>query len=171
MENMETKCCTKCGLHQPATTEFFPKYYDGLFAWCRTCKREYQLIYNKTDAGKASQKKYDKTDKGKKNNLKGTKKYVRKTKGIYGIFDNKDNCLYIGASSQFNGRINTHKHAINNLEQAAKHRKSMLTLYEELAQYDYISFRLIEECLREDLRDRETYYISIYNPKFNINKK
>ena len=168
---METKCCTKCGLHQPATTEFFPKHYDRLFAWCRTCKREYQVNYNKTDAGKASQKKYYSTPKGKKMNHEGTKRYVRKTKGIYGIFDNQNNCLYIGASSQFNGRINSHKHAINNLEQAAKHRKSMLPLYEELAQYESISFRLLEECYREELRIREEYYIFIYNPKFNIYKK
>jgi len=168
---METKVCSKCGEHKPATTEFFPKNYDKLFAWCRSCKRAYQLVYNKTDAGKSSQKKYDKTLKGKKNNLKGTVKYARKTKGIYGIFDDQDNCLYIGASSQFNGRISVHKALINNLDSAAKHHKSMLHLYEELAQYNSVSFRLLEECLREDLRNRETYYISIYNPKFNKNNR
>lgn len=168
---METKCCTKCGEHKPSTTEFFPKYYDGLFSWCKLCKRAYQLIHNKTESGRASQKKYNATPKGRKNNNEGTKKYMRKTKAVYGIFDNQDNCLYIGASSQFNGRIIAHKHAINNLEQAAKHRKSMLPLYEELAQYDSISFRILEECYREELAIREAYYISIYNPKFNIYKK
>ena len=168
---METKCCTKCGEHKPATTEFFPRQYDGLFCWCRTCKRAYQLVYNKTEAGRASQKKYDKTPKGKKNNVKGTKKYSRKTKGIYGIFNDQDECLYIGASSQFNGRISVHKSLINNLDSAAKHHKSMFRLYEELAQYDSVSFRLLEECYREELKDRETYYISIYNPIFNIYKR
>lgn len=170
MEN-EMKCCSKCGENKPATTEYFPRNYDGLFNWCKTCKRAYQLIYNKTDAGRASQKKYDKTPKGKKNNLKGTKKYIRKTKAVYGIFDNQDNCLYVGASSQFNGRVSTHKYQINNPDSAAKNHPSMLHLYEELAKYDYVSYRVLEECLREDLRDRETYYISIYNPKFNKNKK
>lgn len=168
---METKCCTKCGEHKPATTEFFPRQYDGLFSWCRECKREWQNIYNKTPQARASQKKYDKTDKGKKTNNKGTKKYIRKLKGIYGIFSAENECLYIGASSQFNGRIISHKHAINNLDQAAKHRKTMFHLYEELAQYENVSFRLLEECYREELKDREAYYISIYSPKFNIYKK
>ena len=168
---MENKVCTKCNCSKPATLEHFPKYYDGLFTWCRGCKREYQATYNKSEAGRLTQKKYCTTPKGRKNNLKGTVKYMRKTKAVYGIFDNQDNCLYVGASSQFNGRVVSHKHAMNNLEQAAKHRKSMLPLYEELSQYDYISFRILEECLREELRDREAYYISIYNPKFNIYKK
>ena len=168
---METKCCTKCGEHKPATLEFFPKNYDKLFAWCRNCKRAYQLVYNKTDAGKASQKKYDKTPKGKKNNNKGTKKYVRKTKCIYGIFDNENNCLYVGASSQFNGRVQTHKYQINNIDSAEKNHPSMLHLYQELAQYESVSYRILEECLREDLAITESYYISIYNPKFNIYKK
>lgn len=168
---METKCCTKCGEHKPATTEYFPKHYDGLFSWCKLCKRAYQLIHNKTESGRASQKKYEQTPKGKKTNFKGTQKYVRKTKGIYAIFDNQDNCLYIGRSSQFNGRIIAHKHAVNNLEQAAKHRKSMLHLYEELAQYDYISFRLLGEYPKEELVEQEQYYIRLYNPLYNKNSK
>jgi len=168
---METKVCTKCKCSKPATTEHFPRQYDGLFAWCKPCKRSWQLIYNKTDAAKASQKKYDKTDKGKRNNNKGTKKYIRKTKGIYAIYSDQNEVLYIGASSQFNGRIVAHKHALNNLDQAKKHRKSMFHLYEELAQYENVSFRLLEECYREELKDREAYYISIYSPKFNIYKK
>lgn len=167
---METKQCTKCSMHMPATTEFFPRQYDGLFAWCKECKREWQNVYNKTDAARASQKKYDKTDKGKRTNNKGTKKYIRKTKAIYGIFSDQNECLYVGASSQFNGRIIAHKHALNNLDQAAKHRKSMFHLYEALSEYKNVSFRVLEECLREELKDRETYYISIYNPIYNKNK-
>jgi hypothetical protein len=167
----ESKQCTKCGESHPATTEFFPKYYDKLFHWCRSCKREYQLIYNKTAAGRASQKKYNATPKGKKTNLKGTVAYQRKTKGIYGVFSDKSECLYIGASSQFNGRITAHKHAMNNLDQAKKHRKSMLHLYEELSQYENVTFRLLEECYREELKDREAYYISIYLPIYNKYKK
>ena len=96
---------------------------------------------------------------------------MRKTKAVYGIFDNQDNCLYIGASSQFNGRIIAHKHAINNLEQAAKHRKSMIHLYEELSQYDSISFRLLGEFNRDELKEREAEYIAQYQPIYNIYKK
>ena len=168
---MENKICAKCNCSKPATLEHFPKYYDGLFAWCRECKRNWQSKYNKTDAGKRAQSKYSQTDKGKLNNIKGTTKYVKKTKGVYGIFDNQDNCLYIGASSQFNGRIIAHKHAINNLEQAAKHRKSMLHLYEELSQYDSISFRLLGEFNRDELKEREAEYIAQYQPIYNIYKK
>lgn len=168
---METKQCTKCGECKPATLEFFPKQYDGLFAWCRSCKREWQKVYNASAAGRSSQKKYNSTPKGRKNNNKGTKKYIRKTKGIYAIYSDQNEVLYIGASSQFNGRIIAHKHALNNLDQAKKHRKTMYHLYEELSQYENVSFRLLEECYREELKDREAYYISIYSPKFNIYKK
>jgi hypothetical protein len=168
---METKCCTKCGEYKPATTEFFPRQYDGLFSWCKPCKRSWQLVYNKSEAGRASQKKYDKTDKGKKTNNKGTKKYQYKTKGVYMITDNDGNCLYIGRSSQFNGRVVAHKHAVNNLEQAKKHRKSMLHLYEELAQYDTINFVLLGEYPREELKQMEQYYIQLYNPLYNKNSK
>jgi len=167
----DLKCCTKCGEHKPATTEFFPKYYDRLFTWCKECKRAYQNVYNKTPAARQSQKTYNATPKGRKNNNKGTKTYVRKTKAVYGIFDSEDNCLYVGASSQFNGRVQTHKHAINNMDSAKKNHKSMLHLYEELVKYDSVSYRILEECLREDLALIEAYYISIYNPLYNINKK
>ena len=166
----ELKQCTKCGKSHPATTEYFPKYYDKLFHWCKLCKREYQLNYNRSEAGRESQKKYNATPKGRKTNLKGTIKYQRKLKGVYMITDGENNPLYIGASSQFNGRVIAHKHAINNLEQAAKHRKSMLHLYEELAKYDTIHFVLLGEYDRDELKQRETEFIALHKPIYNIYK-
>jgi hypothetical protein len=171
MTDMETKICTKCSCSKPATTEFFPKQLNGLFSWCRECKREWQRTYNKSEAGIESQKKYNKTPKGKKNNFEGTKRYQRKLRGIYGIFDTQSgDCLYIGRSSQFNGRVLTHKYCINNLEQAHKHHPSMYHLYELLSHHHSVSYRLLGEFVREELNMQESEFIDNYKPIYNIYK-
>jgi hypothetical protein len=167
---VELKQCRECKCLKDNTGENFVVSHNKITSWCRVCKRAYQIIYNKTPAGIQSQKKYELTEKGKNTNLKGTKNYCYKLKGVYGIFDNNNVCLYIGRSSQFNGRVMAHKHAINNLDQAAKHRSSMLFLYQELAKCKSVRFELLQECEKSELNDVESFYIDKYKPIYNIYK-
>ena len=168
---VELKTCRDCGSKKEATPENFIFQLGKITKWCRDCKRAYQSKYNKTPNGKLSQKKYYQTPNGIQKSKEGVTRYNTKYKGIYGIFDINDKCLYIGASGQFNGRVVAHRHAINNLEMAEKHRKSMYPLYVELAKYETVKFKLLEECPKSELKHREEYYISQYNPIYNIYKK
>lgn len=38
---LEYKTCTKCGKTLPETTEYFHRYKNRLYAWCKTCKNNY----------------------------------------------------------------------------------------------------------------------------------
>jgi hypothetical protein len=86
---MITKCCSKCKIEKPSTSEFFGKHKktaDNLHYWCKQCvnkasknyyqieenrlsKNTYVSQYNKSysvsDKGKAVRKRYNQSLKGK----------------------------------------------------------------------------------------------------------
>jgi hypothetical protein len=134
-------------------------------------KRAYMKVYNATPEARAYQKQYFQTPKGKTTHRQGQKDYYNRIKGVYGCFDtNTNECLYVGRSKTINSRINGHRYATNNLDKAAKHRPSHLSLYTSLAQHESRDWRVIEECEVDMLKTLEKHYISIYNPIYNIHK-
>ena len=137
-------------------------------AYSKEKQREYMKIYNQTDKAKQAKKDYYATTKGKKAHRDGLKRYFTKYKGIYACFDSTTSeCLYIGASSAVNNRINIHRYAINNLDKAAQHRPTQIELYTLLSQHNGVFFEILDECDKKTLSKLEQFYISIYQPKYN----
>ena len=71
------KTCSRCNQQKPATLEYFGKFKDGLQAWCKPCRTEYQAEYRQTPAGKATTAKYNKSEKSRAKN----KRYKQSEKG------------------------------------------------------------------------------------------
>jgi CMP-N-acetylneuraminic acid synthetase len=145
-----SKCCSKCRIEKPQTTEYFGKNNSvpcGLSSWCRECTRN-------------AIKEWAKTPKGKKIKYHHSSKWRNAKQGIYGIFeDNK--CLYVGESSSLKYRLSFHKSAIKNPLMVKYQRE----LYYNLQQHLNIDFRILEETKRH--KELEGYYIDIYKPLYN----
>lgn len=85
--------------------------------------------------------------------------------GIYGFFVN-DECMYVGQSRNLHNRFLLHgdyfaKVRIKKIPSNAKY--ILLKPY-----IDKVEWRVIEYCPKEDLDERETYYIGCYEPIFNV---
>jgi hypothetical protein len=140
-------------------------------AYDKEKQKEYMKEYNKTPKAKEAQKRYYQTSRGKAAHRQGQQHYYNKIKGVYGCFDGYTNeCLYVGGSKSINSRINNHRHAVNNLEQAAKHRSSHLALYQTLAKHNSLVWRVIEECEIPLIKTLEQQYINQLKPAYNIHK-
>lgn len=78
--------------------------------------------------------------------------------GIYKITNQVNGKVYIGQSIHINHRWSQHKNE-------AKNDRCNTLLYNAMKKYgiDNFSFEIIEECLPEQLNEREVYWISQYN--------
>lgn len=84
-----------------------------------------------------------------------------KYQGVYGIFDRDGSCWYIGQSIDIESRWYRHKHGIHD----EWHNKMQSRL-------DDFTFKILELVDDVDkLREREDYYIDLYNPKYTSKKK
>ena len=87
------------------------------------------------------------------------------TIGIYKITNNINGHCYIGQSSQIEKRWKNHKIASNNQNDSSYE----YPLYKAMRKYgiENFTFEIIEECLIEELDEREIYWIKYYNPEYN----
>ncbi len=145
------KTCTKCKIEKTKSYEYFSVHKqskDGFNNWCRECLKE--------DSRNRPKKK-----KTIENNYQLTKEWRKEIKGVYGIFENGE-CLYVGESSQVNQRLSVHRYLTKNPDKS----KGMKHLYEQLINHPSRVFGIIEQC--ENHKDRERYFIDMYNPMYNI---
>lgn len=176
---METKKCKKCGEIKPKTNEFFtiqkkysPKgtiYYESK---CKKCNALIAEEKRKKGLHLESRKKYQSSQKYityKNNQQKQVNiKYNNKLGGgVYGIFCDKGECLYIGSSSQIQMRFNKHNYNIKNPLNAEKNDKTMAYLYPLLRQYNTLLFEIIDICEENIQFKLESFYKKIYQPKYN----
>lgn len=80
------------------------------------------------------------------------------TCGIYKIENKINGMIYIGRSSNIEGRIHEHK-------KIYKSNKTKKYLYEEMNKYgiDNFDFSVLEECSKEESYEKEMYYIQKYD--------
>jgi hypothetical protein len=134
---------------------------DGLASWCRQCVNQATYKYKATARGKEVQKenakRFFKTDKGKQITMKYKNSWGA---GVYGIFVNNE-CFYVGESNTLRHRISTHYSRLKNPKTGGKHK----TLYENLSQYNNVEIKVLEETSNH--KEREQYWITQLNPKFN----
>lgn len=81
--------------------------------------------------------------------------------GIYKITNNINNKVYIGQSRNIHSRLNAHKTRPFNINSNDYNKR----LYVSIRKYglENFSFEIIEECLIEELNERENYWIKYYN--------
>jgi len=79
--------------------------------------------------------------------------------GIYKISNNINNHVYIGCSVDIEKRFKEHLNYEKSITQQNK------TLYKAFRKYgiENFTFKVIEECKKEDLEERECFYIKQYN--------
>lgn len=85
--------------------------------------------------------------------------------GIYKIQNLLDGTVYIGQSKTISKRWQQHKKTAFNKEDHSYD----LPLYRAIRKYglDNFSFKIIENCLCEELNDKQIYWIKYYNSFFN----
>ena len=143
------KKCSKCQ-ETKELTEFSKRSAakDGLYAYCKPCACKVATEWNKANPEKF------------RANLK---KYQYNISGVYQILNNQDECLYVGQTVQFNGRKNLHKTFAKNPSADKQHP----SLYKNLNKEGNITIKLVEECPKEVLLEREQYWINKLKPKYN----
>ena len=99
-------------------------------------------------------------------NVKLTVRSQKKEKGVYGVFGENGECLYIGSSAQMGGRINAHKTKIKNPE-LIKHQPSQAELYNNILLHKDAFITVLDQCSLEVLKKLEQFYINVYNPLYN----
>lgn len=81
--------------------------------------------------------------------------------GIYGIFSNKNDCLYIGQSVQIETRFKRHLSKLRN----GTHRKEFVSWF-SVNGGDSLVFKILEYCVVEDLNIKEIHYFNEHSPMF-----
>ena len=86
--------------------------------------------------------------------------------GIYKISNNTNSKIYIGSSININRRWNSHKNALLK----NKHKNILLQNHVNKYGIENIVFEIIEICSKDNLINREQFYIDLLKPIFNICK-
>lgn len=83
--------------------------------------------------------------------------------GVYKITNIKNNKAYIGISTDIEDRWKQHKSQYN------WQRENKKSLYQAFQKYglDNFTFEIIEECLPNELSDKEKYYVNLYDTYHN----
>ena len=89
---------------------------------------------------------------------------MEKEIGIYGIINTSNNMLYIGQSIDIRRRIYIHK---LHLKQNKHHNSYLQNVWNKYGEKN-LEFRIIEKCNKEELNQKEVYYIKYY--KSNMRK-
>lgn len=85
---------------------------------------------------------------------------IKEAPGIYKITNLKNNMIYIGQSTNVKNRLKAHIQASLGISTIASQ-----IVHDAMAQegLENFTFQLIEECNKEQLNDREKYYIEYYD--------
>jgi len=84
--------------------------------------------------------------------------------GVYGIYANEE-LLYIGRSRRINDRMSKHRYYFKYPDKC--NVKAQREMYKDIrSKYDSIEVKVLE--LTENHKERERYFIDMYNPIYNI---
>lgn len=83
--------------------------------------------------------------------------------GVYGIYNSKNQPLYIGSSNDLNQRYNSHYREIIN----KTHYNSLLLYFSDLFGLSNLIFKTIMLCDEDDLIFQEKFFIKLLNPICN----
>lgn len=86
--------------------------------------------------------------------------------GIYKILNVKNSKAYVGSSVNIEDRWQTHKWALRKGQHHSHHLQSSWSIHPE----GDFEFSVIEECGKEELIEREQFYIDSLNPVYNMCK-
>lgn len=78
---------------------------------------------------------------------------------IYKIQNVINNKVYIGQTINYKNRIIKHKYDLRNFKNASRHLQNAWNKYGE----ENFIFEIIETCLKEELNEKEKYYIRMYD--------
>jgi group I intron endonuclease len=82
---------------------------------------------------------------------------------IYKIINLKNEKLYIGSAVYFPSRKALHLFQLRNNKHFNKHLQSAFNKYGE----ESFKFEILEECFKDNLIEREQFYINTLKPKYN----
>ena len=154
------KTCTKCSIEKPLSE------YNSRQAKCKICQKEFNQQYysNNPEKIKNNAKLWQQNnpEKYKQSTRKAIKNWAIKKQGIYEWYEG-DICLYVGQSSWLNQRMCNHQSYFKNPSSSKLHQY----LYESLNKHPNASIRVVEECSREVLLEREQHYIDAKKPLYN----
>lgn len=84
---------------------------------------------------------------------------MEKISGIYKICCKKNGMIYIGQSNNIRNRINAHKNTLRNSKHCNLGLQHDWNFYGE----DNFSFEIVENCSKEELNQKEIYWIEYYD--------
>lgn len=90
-------------------------------------------------------------------------KLITKKDFVYGIFDHKFRCIYIGSTSDIYARYYQHLNSLTN----NAHNNKTLQEYSNFIGLENLQCRILTSCDNEDLIFWEKFYINILNPISN----
>lgn len=85
--------------------------------------------------------------------------------GVYILKCKINNKEYVGSSTDISGRLSTHFGRECKLY-------PYKPLYQDIIKYgrDNFEWKILEECTREELHDKEQYWYDIIKPEYNLNR-
>lgn len=164
---METKVCLDCSEDLPIEVFHFSNKKKGIRkSYCRNCsyKRAKANIEKDPIAHYHYMKRYYRENPEKYPGNYITKKMPAQC-GVYKIDCVLTEDFYIGCSTNIRGRIYSHRKATG--------RGKQQNLYKLIKEYGWESFNveILELCDKENMFERETYWIQELKPNLNKNKK
>lgn len=165
-ENQENKACTRCSEDYPTESYHYANKAKGIRkSVCKDCSYLYQQenIAKDPIAFKSYMARYIKENPERyPGNHKSNK--VPPVSGVYIIDSLLTDDSYVGCSS--NMRDRRYKHS-RNVGKGKQHKLSKL-----INEYGWeaFEFRVLEECVKENIHSLETEYINKLKPNLNIQK-
>ena len=162
----EMKVCTRCGVEHPVESYHYANKAKGKRKTvCKDCSYLYAKEYIEKDplAWHYYQKKYYSENPEKYPGNHKNKK-IPPVAGVYVIECLLTDDKYVGCSRDLRHRKYQHSRNVG-----VSKNKPLAKLIKEYG-WEAFDFRVIEECDREIMFERETHYIQIYQPNLNKNK-
>jgi len=169
------KQCKKCLVYKP--TEEFAKRAaskDGLQVKCKECNKEdnrkfrnsrplYKKEWDKSNPGAQSKITYEWIKRNPERHIDSVYKYYSKLgAGVYRVNNLVNGESYIGSSSLLVQRMNQHFNANFN-------GASNTNLQNAMREFgiQWFSFEILEHCAKENLLEREQFWIDLIDPEYN----
>ena len=160
---IETKTCKDCGVSHPLESYHYSDKKRGIRkSYCKDCnyKRAKEWFDKDPIAHQYYMNRYYK-ENPEKFNGNHTNNVVGPVAGVYIIECLLTDDAYIGCSSNLRNRRYKHSRNVGNSK-----NKPLSKLIKQYG-WGAFSFDVLEECSREEMHDRETYYIQELKPNLN----